>query len=136
MSLVSVAYVDTSTLAALALDEAAAGNLSRRLVEYNRLLSSNLLEAELRSVFAREAWRFDERTLAGIDWIFPDRPLTQEFAAVLAKGYLRGADLWHVAAALYVSPQPGDIAFITLDQRQGAVAAALGFTTVPRVPPH
>ena len=44
-------------------------------------------------------------------------------------GYLRGADLWHVAAALFVAHEPGSIAFLTLDRRQRAVADTLGFPT-------
>ena len=32
-----------------------------------------------------------------------------------------------IAAALYLSPEPSDIHFVTLDVRQGAVAKALGF---------
>ena len=46
---------------------------------------------------------------------------------VLETGYLRGADLWHVATALYVSPQSGSLSFATLDARQSAVAEAFGF---------
>jgi hypothetical protein len=59
--------------------------------------------------------------------VFPDRSLGPEFDAVLSAGYLRGADLWHVACALYVTRTPGDIWFITLDERQRVVAADLGF---------
>ena len=47
--------------------------------------------------------------------------------AALRAGYLRGADLWHVACALYVAPKPSDVFFITLDERQAEVAAALEF---------
>ena len=42
-------------------------------------------------------------------------------------GYLRGADLWHIAMALYVAPPAEDIVFITLDGTQREVASALGF---------
>ena len=40
---------------------------------------------------------------------------------------IRGADLWHVASALYAAPRPESLSFATLDLRQGAVAEALGF---------
>lgn len=123
----SGAYVDTSVLTAIAFDEPGAATLAKRLNERERLMSSNLLDAELRAAFARENHRFEESAAAGIEWILPDRPLTPEFATVLEAGYLRGADLWHVATALYVSPDPGDLSFATLDVRQGAVATALGF---------
>jgi len=123
----SVAYVDTSVLTAIAFDEPGADAYARRLDEFARLISSNLLEAELRAAFARENLPFRESAVAGIDWILPDRPLAPEFAAVLEEGYLRGADLWHVAAALYVSPRSGNLSFATLDARQSAIAEALGF---------
>ena len=69
----------------------------------------------------------DRSAIAGIEWILPDRALASEFATVLETGYLRGADLWHVATALYVSPQASGLSFATLDARQGTVAEALGF---------
>ena len=40
---------------------------------------------------------------------------------------LRGADLWHVATALYIFDEPSEVTFLTLDRRQGEVAGALGF---------
>jgi len=123
----SVAYVDTSALAAIVFDEPGAEPLARRLHEFERLVSSNLLEAELRAAFAREKQNFRERAITGIQWILPDRALTAEFQTVLEAGYLRGADLWHVATALYVSPEPVSLAFATLDARQAAIAGSLGF---------
>ena len=62
-----------------------------------------------------------------IQWVLPDRSLAPEFATVLEAGYLRGADLWHVATALYVAPNPRDLSFVTLDSRQQSVAKTLGF---------
>ena len=47
--------------------------------------------------------------------------------AVLDAGQLRGADAWHLACALYLSPEPRELEFLTLDGRQAAVAVALGF---------
>src|SRR5438132_226318 len=51
--------------------------------------------------------------IARIAWLHPDRPLTGEFHDVLAAGYLRGADLWHVAVALWADPRH-EITFLTL----------------------
>ena len=127
----SVAYVDTSVLTAIAFDEPGAAAYAQRLDEFARLISSNLLEAELRAAFARENLLFHESAVAGVEWILPDRTLAPEFATVLETGYLRGADLWHVATALYVSPQSRNLSFATLDARQSAVAAALGFRILP-----
>ena len=123
----SVAYVDTSVLAAVAFDEPGAAALAGRLDGFTRLVSSNLLEAELRAAFAREEVAFPEDAPAGIDWILPDRSLAPELAAALEAGYLRGADLWHAANALCATPRPESLSFATLDTRQGAVAEALGF---------
>lgn len=123
----SVAYVDTSSLVAVAFAEPGYADVARRLAAYPRLLSSNLLEAELRAVFAREGRVLDRDHLAGLDWIIPDRPLSAELEAVLDAGYVRGADLWHLATALYIGREPDQISFVTLDKRQRAVAAQLGF---------
>lgn len=123
----SVAYVDTSVLTAIAFDESGAETLARKLEGFDRLISSNLLEAELRSVFSREQLPFPESAVAGVEWILPDRSLAAEFATVLRTGHLRGADLWHVATALFVSPGMSDLWFATLDARQNTVAADLGF---------
>lgn len=125
-----VAYVDTSCLVAIALGEAGAARLRGRLGRLDRLFSSNLLEAELRSALARERVKEDaEDLLSWIAWVYPDRPLTPEFQRVLAAGHLRGADLWHVANALFLAPNPADLTFLTLDQPQRQIAASLGFAT-------
>ena len=62
-----------------------------------------------------------------IGWILTNRPLSDEIKTALGAGYLRGADLWHVATALYAAPDPGAISFITLNDSQARVAAALNF---------
>ena len=121
------AYVDTSALLSVAFDEPAAEAVTQRLAEFAGLVSSNLLEAELRSALAREGDTFEPRLLSRIEWVLPSRPLHAEIAAVLQAGYLRGADLWHLANALYAARTMPGLAFITLDQRQQSVAASLGF---------
>ena len=123
----SVAYVDTSALVSIAFNERGWTSQARRLDNFSHLLSSNLLEAELRAVFAREEIDFTTSLVSGIEWVLPDRPLTPELKTALEAGYLRGADLWHVATALYVVQKPSDISFVTLDIRQQTVVKALGF---------
>lgn len=125
----SVAYVDTSSLVAVAFGEPGYNEEAGRLAGFSRLLSSNLLEAELRAVLAREGRAFDDGYLSGLDWIIPDRPLSPELGAVLEAGYVHGADLWHLATALYIAREPDRISFITLDKRQRTVATQLGFVT-------
>jgi hypothetical protein len=90
-------------------------------------VSSNLLEAELRATFAREGLVPAGELFDWMKWVLPDRPLAPELGRVFAAGYLRGADAWHLACALYATSNPADIAFLTLDTRQAAVARRLGF---------
>jgi hypothetical protein len=123
----SVAYVDSSVLAAIAFGERDGPALARRLDGFSRLLAANLLESELRAACARERLGFSRELFANLTWVFPDRSLAPEIDAVLSAGYLHGADLWHVACALYVTVDPGDTWFLTLDERQRVVAATLGF---------
>jgi hypothetical protein len=122
-----LAYVDTSCLVAIAFGERGSMALARRLDAFEELVSSNLLEAELRSAFLREAVQPDGAYLDAISWIVPDRPLHPEITTVLSAGHVRGANCWHLASALYLAEDPAAISFLTLDARQGAVARALGF---------
>jgi len=127
---VKFAYVDSSCLVAIAFDEVGAGRLAARLRRFDRLFSSNLLEAELRSALVREG--VDDRAdglLSWITWVYPNRPLTAEFARITAAGYLKGADLWHLANALFLAPDRKELTFLTLDRRQRDVARNLGFAS-------
>ena len=121
------AYVDTSCLVAIAFDEPERTEVASRLGEHEMLLSSNLLEAEFRAALARESADLDEALFSWITWVLPDRPLSAEITRVLGAADLRGADLWHLSMAIYVSSDPADLTFLTLDQRQREVAEALGF---------
>ena len=125
----TIAYVDTSALVAAAFGEPGSDSMAQRLNGFTGIVSSNLLEAELRSAYARERRRFDADRLSRVDWIMPNRPLSPEIAVVLDTGYMRGADLWHMATALYLAPDPSELYFITLDKRQQATASILGFRT-------
>ena len=123
------AYVDSSAILAIEFREDGYQSVSDRIGEHADLIASNLVEAEIRAAAARELRTFNQPLHANITWIYPNRPLTNEFDRVLRVGYLRGADLWHVAVALYASPDPSQISFITLDTRQRNVARELGFQT-------
>jgi hypothetical protein len=125
----SLAYVDGSCLVAVAFGERGAKTLAKRLQGFDELLSSNLLEAELRSAFHREEVPFESDLLSWITWVLPDRTLGREMGRVLEVGCLRGADLWHLACALYLVEDPAELSFVTLDDRQGSVAGGLGFET-------
>lgn len=125
------AYVDTSCLVAIAFEERGAGVLARRLGAFDELISSNLLEAELLAAFLREGLDAGDAgsLLGAISWVVPDRPLHRELGRVFRAGRVRGADAWHLASALYLGEEPGDLTFLSLDQPQVAVAKALGFKT-------
>ena len=123
----TTAYVDSSLLVAVALREEEHQQHVARLESNRRLVSSNLIEAELRSALLRELTFAVPPLLGRLEWIFPDRVLTREIERVLAVGRLRGADLWHVATALYLAPNPAELTFLTADIRQREVAAAVGF---------
>ena len=122
-----IAYADTSAVVTVAFRQPGAVETAHRLNNFDLLTSANLLEAEARAAYARENRQFDDSILSKFVWIYPDRPLSHEFAVILGAGYLRGADLWHLAAALYFFPDPSEITFLTLDNRQRAVATELGF---------
>ncbi len=123
----TIAYVDSSLLVAVALGEEEHQQHVSRLDGTRRLVSSNLLEAEVRSALTRERIPAAPKLLGRIQWIFPDRVLTREIERVLGAGRLRGADLWHVATALYLEPSPNELTFLTADMRQREVAVAVGF---------
>ena len=80
----SAVYVDTSVLAGIAFGEPAAERFALALNRFDRLLSSSLLEAEMRAIFQREREAFDDDAIAGIEWILPTRPLSAEFATALS----------------------------------------------------
>ena len=125
----NTAYVDTSAIIAVEFNEPGGPEVLERLNNFTILMSSNLLEAEVRSVYKRDGRTFTEDVLSNIDWIIPDSSLSKELDVASQAGYLRGADLWHVATALYMFDEPSEVTFLTLDRRQGEVAAALGFQT-------
>lgn len=125
-----VAYLDTSALLAIAFNEPGARELNAEVSTFRLLLSSDLLEAEVRSAFVRHQ-RTDYRTvLDPIEWISPGRRLTDEMDQVLSGGYLRGADLYHVATALLVSADFPDFTFATMDFQQLEVARRVGLKTL------
>lgn len=127
----SVAYIDTSAILAVAFAEEGAVELAESLTRFSRLVSSSLLEAELRAACQREERAVPAHLLARLGWVHPHRPLSSEMESALQAGILRGAGLWHIATALYAAPEPAAVAFVTLDRKQAGVAAALGFGGTP-----
>lgn len=120
-------FVDTSVMVALAFAEPGHRQLSKILESATDLFASPLLEAEFRSALAREEVPDADRLLDGFRWVLPDRTLSGELDQVFSAGYARGPDAWHLATALFLSEQPQDMPFFTLDRRQRDLAGALGF---------
>ena len=127
-------YIDTSCLVAVALEQPNWTRLAETLERYDAWLASGLLETEFRAALVREQVEHgatSQALLGRFTWIAPDRRLTGEIDRALACGYVRGADLWHLACALFVTPEPADLAFVTLDAGQAGVASRLGFPGLP-----
>lgn len=124
----STAYADASVFAALAFREPEAARVRKRLAEFDRVVTSVFTEAELESALAREGMELTDSPMLGVEFVAAPEPLTSEIHDVLAAGYLRGADCWHVAVAVNYSPDR-DLTFLTLDAAQRKVARALGFRT-------
>ncbi|MBX3029545.1 MAG: PIN domain-containing protein [Chloroflexi bacterium] len=118
--------MDTSWLAAIAFGQPGHEHLAETLGAFEQRFAAGLLEAELWSACHREGVEPSTSLVDGLAWVRPGRSLRPEIEQVLAAGDVRGADLWHLACALYLTPDPGELAFLTADQRQADVAAALG----------
>lgn len=124
-------FVDTSALVALAFEEPGHGWLAERLGSAQDLFAAPLLEAEFRAALLREEVEQERglELLGAFRWVLPDRPLSGELDRAFAAGCARGADAWHLATALFLAEAPGELPFITLDQRQREVARSVGFPT-------
>jgi len=71
--------------------------------------------------------------LDAVSLIATSDSLVEECSQVLELGYLRGADLWHLATAIFVAGQHRDeLIFISLDDRQRGQAKKLGFGVWPK----
>lgn len=122
------AYVDSSCLVAIVTSEPGYLDVRVRLSRFDKLFSSTLLEAEIRSVLARKSNSGGLGNVwAWVNWVVPHRRLTQEINQVLGAGSPRGSDLWHLASAVFMRDRVGDLAFLTLDGGQADIARSLGF---------
>lgn len=121
------AFIDSSCVVAVIFGESGAKALQARLKGYDALYASPLLEAEVWATLARERVPLDASLFDDVNWVVVDRPLSAEIERVLSVGYVRGADCWHLATALYLAPQPAQLTFLTLDTTQRKIAKSLGF---------
>jgi len=125
-----VAYLDSSFLLGILFQEASWQKLQKKLEAFDYVVSTRLMEAEVRSALKREDLEqadFDG-LVTGLDWIQPNDELGEPLKQIFDHGYLRGADAYHLAAALWlVGDLAKDCTFLSLDQQQSVIAKKLGF---------
>jgi predicted nucleic acid-binding protein len=124
-----ILYVETSAAAKLIIEEPEssrlAAHLDRAVDQDDGLLSSMLLETELRRLAVRTgvAQSVVTRLLEHFDWLEIDRSLYRE-AGLLPGPNLRSLDAIHVAAALRANAD----AMVTYDLRQADAADSVGLS--------
>jgi predicted nucleic acid-binding protein len=124
-----ILYVETSAAAKLIIDESEssrlAAHLDRAVDQDDGLLSSMLLETELRRLAVRTgvAQSVVTRLLERFDLLEIDRSLYRE-AGLLPGPNLRSLDAIHVAAALRANAD----AMVTYDLRQADAADSVGLS--------
>jgi len=123
-----VVYVDTSALAALLKPEPQSESLERWLDETSAtLVSSNLLETELRRVAVRDGLSQTDVTalLDGVALAALDRAVFRS-AGFLPMELLRTLDALHLEAAIRLDAD----AMLTYDHRLALAAEAAGLTVI------
>ncbi|WP_445183093.1 type II toxin-antitoxin system VapC family toxin [Pseudonocardia sp. Cha107L01] len=124
-----ILYVETSAAAKLIIEEPEssrlAAHLDRAVDQDDGLLSSMLLETELRRLAVRTgvAQSVVTRLLEHFDLLEIDRSLYRE-AGLLPGPHLRSLDAIHVAAALRANAD----AMVTYDLRQADAADSVGLS--------
>jgi predicted nucleic acid-binding protein len=126
---VPAAYVDTSAMVAVHFGEPTRAAYLRAFRGHQRLLSATLARAELWATIVRERESLDaaDRLLRRFTMFVPPDGLDDECREALGHGYVRGADLWHVACAMRLAGRHRTkLMFCTGDADQAAVARAVG----------
>lgn len=125
-----IGYIDTSVLVAMAFDDAGGSFIGRFVSSFERLYSSNLLEAEFFSAAAKENCLKDATAfIKPIRFIYPDSNLTRFHQRVLEMGQIEGSALHHLSCALYLFQRPEDVFFLSLHPVQATLASRMGFQT-------
>ena len=133
MSSSGVVYVDTSALAALLIDQPESAALLDWLDSTAvELVSSDLLETELRRVAVREGLDQSDvtRLLDGVALAALDRAVYRG-AGYLPMPYLRTLDALHLEAAIRLDAS----AVLTYDRRLGEAARAAGLDVIAPAEP-
>ena len=123
------AYVDSSVILTILFQESGWTRWKKIFSSFEDCLSSSLTEAEVLATALRENLdlHLAGKALQTVSLIFPERSLQKECLQILKNGYCHGADLWHVANALYLDPQASHLVFISADDRQRQIAHLAGF---------
>ena len=128
-----MAYVDPSALTPAIFGEQPE-ETRIRLERFPILVSSTLLDAELRATFRHWSQSFSPSLASVIDrWVLPNHRLDEEMAAISEIASLPALPLWHLASAVYFQQRQSltsrqfRLAFITLDEQQETAARELGF---------
>lgn len=124
----AVAYVDSSVIVAMALRQPGRSAIERALARSSHAVTAEFTEAEVASALRRVELPHDpEPWMHAIRILHATRSLRREIRAVLNRRYLRGADCWHLATALWFQTTRGvALEFVTMDKTQGDAARALG----------
>ncbi len=124
-----VAYIDTSVFVAVLFEEQKDKHALAQLELFDECVTSFLTEAELYSVCKREKVELDtaKSILNAITFIGQESSLAIQYRSLFEMGHLRGADAFHLATALYLSPKRNELTFFSLDQNQIKIAQKLGF---------
>ena len=132
-SSLAIAYLDPTALIPVVFGEEPVGTVTQeRINRFPILMSSNLIEAELRVEFEIEGQTFDPGWLSGIEWVQPRGSLGSEMDRIQAFASLSPVLMWHLANAVHLASRlsltngRADLAFITLDEQQETVARELG----------
>lgn len=122
------AYVDSSVVLATIFEDQPAKKLAKLWGSAERFISSYLLEVEVFSAMRREQVDVSlaDEPLRRLGFV-QTRSLAQECKEILRMGYLRGADLFHLATAVWVRDKFTDLKFFSFDRQQMEIADKLGF---------
>ena len=123
------AYVDSSLIIATLFQDGPARSIKKLWLSADRFVSSYLLEVEVLSAATRERFALElvEPELRKIGYV-RTHSLATESKVILGKGYLRGADLYHVATALWIQNKHTGLKFLSLDEKQLVVARKVGLS--------
>jgi predicted nucleic acid-binding protein len=127
-----VYYLDTSAWIAWKFRQSGNELFDRIDMDQDTVVSSPLLVAEYLSFLKRNGRLSDTRyedELGFIRWIHPVEPMFQSCTEVALKTELWGADLYHLATAVWFAEDfRKDLKFLSCDGGQKKAAQKLGFS--------